>query len=123
MTVVKESIQEKFEGYDKLDTELTLTKLNNVGEFMQGIYEGIEEIKTPDGLADYLTIKTEGIGVVALPVNPSLRRALKQIKEGQHIIVELSETVPSKGGKQDFKRYSVYRKKQALSQPNNDIPF
>ncbi len=103
-----------FDGYKKIDSELTLVKIEKVGEHIDGKYVGIEKIKTPDGTADYMAIETLGVGTVAMAVNPSLARAIGKISVGNQVVVELAETVPSKGGKQDFKKYSVYVKEEEL---------
>lgn len=121
MSNVDES-NNKFDGYELLDTEVESFSLNNVGDHIQGVYDGIDERKIRDGVAQYMVVKVEGEGLKGIPINPSLERAMKKIKTGQHIIVELSELVESKGKGQPFKRYRVYVWKQG-SGTQDELPL
>ncbi|MGD9163015.1 MAG: hypothetical protein PVG39_31710 [Desulfobacteraceae bacterium] len=111
-----------YEGYEKVETDLVLATLTSVGQHIQGVYEGVEMVKTPEGKAEYLAVNIKGTGIVAIPVNPSLSRATQKLHAGDEVIIELAELVPQKGNKQDFKKYSVFRKKKLTSFDNQDMP-
>lgn len=112
---------DQFEGYELLDTEVESVSLDSEGDIIQGTYDGIDQRKIKDGIAEYLVIKIEGEGLKGIPVNPSLQRAIKKLRPGQHILVVLNELVETKGRQQAFKRYRVYVKQQDSGQQEEGL--
>lgn len=104
--------KETYEGYDLVESDVESMALENEGDNVRGVFEGIDERKIKDGIAEYLVIRIEGAGLKGIPVNDSLKRAVKKLHEGQHIIVELHENIDQPGRPQPFKKYRVYTKKQ-----------
>lgn len=109
-------------GYEKIKSELTLFKLDSEGSFVAGIYQGIEMINIPDGQAPYAVLEESDGEHVAIAINASLERALKQVETGDSIAIELAELIASKKGN-PFKKYCVYRKKNPSEDSPQEIPF
>lgn len=101
-----------FEGYVQVESDVESMSLDSEGDFVKGLYEGIDERKIKDGVAEYLVIRIEGAGLKGIPINDSLKRAVKKLHEGQHIIVELQENIAQQGRPQPFKKYRVFTKSQ-----------